>query len=156
MRSTMTKIALFTISIAISQNALATCTGVSCEGKDPAVEGCGSDAIVVARTLINDSRAPTYNMATLELKWSKKCQANWGLLINNYGFFAEAYETLDSVSVVNTTTGVERKFASGGFFYAVSSPMTYGLGRCTYAKGQASFHSATYNQTWLATTATIC
>jgi hypothetical protein len=52
MKLTGAKLAVSILSIALSQNAFAACSGISCEGRDPAIEGCEADAITgLVRTM---------------------------------------------------------------------------------------------------------
>ena len=47
---------------------------------------------------------------------------------------------LDSISIVNATSGVSRTYTSNrGDYRVIASPMTYALGKCVYAKGTVKY-----------------
>lgn len=156
MKNIGTKLSFTVLALSFQQIAAAACIGITCEGKDPAVEGCGQDAVVVATTHIMSPNAINSRLATLELKWSQKCQANWAKLWTSNQPVFGASLLLKSASVVNTTRGITQTYTADRNYLAISSPMTYGLGQCAYAKGVVRYYSSQYDYTWYPATSTRC
>ena len=67
-------------SIIIANNSYAACTGLACDGKDPSVEGCATDAITVGSKNLSlpyaGATSKTYNVF-VEQRYSPKCKTNW-------------------------------------------------------------------------------
>ncbi|WP_437946169.1 DUF2690 domain-containing protein [Sorangium sp. So ce296] len=82
-----------------AEQAVVSCTGTGCNGKDPVAMGCYADAVTptnssLARKYIRDS-ATGATLGYVEMRYSMACSAQWGRVCN-YGIVTYAKAALCS------------------------------------------------------------
>ena len=53
------------------------CHGAACTNQNPQTQGCGQDAVTLAKRTWADHAAGSSGTITVELRYSKKCDASW-------------------------------------------------------------------------------
>jgi len=104
--------------LAPAQASAASCFGNYCSGKDPKQTRCGEDGITVASAQIPGTEGP---IGILELRWSRKCQANWAR-VTAYPTGARCFPP-GSISAIQDTGYKVRGFVP--IRCAISQPVTY-------------------------------
>ncbi|WP_437302835.1 DUF2690 domain-containing protein [Sorangium sp. So ce388] len=86
-------------NVDIAEQAVVSCTGTGCNGRDPVAMGCYADAVTptnpsLARKYIRDSTSGA-TLGYVEMRYSRACSAQWGR-VYNYGIVAYAKAALRS------------------------------------------------------------
>lgn len=79
---TLLAILMLALTGSFPTRVLASCSGITCDGKDPGANGCGSDA--QTKLKIDDlSTTGLSYPGLLELRYSSTCKAEWAKVTNH-------------------------------------------------------------------------
>jgi hypothetical protein len=141
-------VASMLFGLTVASNSYAACVGYACDGQDPVIQGCASDAIRVASNTIYIKKYNTnQKVGYVEMMWSARCGTNWAKTTRTDGYSGE-----NMMAEINRTSPNTRKFKWTPGYTSLSSPMVYGKNLCTYAGGlvdQSAYVGSAY-------TITIC
>jgi len=102
-------VSVFCLSALASDDAYASCSGASCDGRDPVVEGCDDDAVTVETEYISYG-------ASVKLLYSPSCQTNWARVYSSSRRYLRA-----RIQVYDIAPG-----HSYSLYWPSSSSYTYG------------------------------
>jgi len=129
--NTIAAAALMVACAAVPARAVG-CTGSGCNGKNPAIMGCGGDAVTITPKNFGDAGAGTGISQRVEVRHSKACNAVWSRV--RASAFGNAKVSYSRAYLSGFKTSTSRYRYSAGIVYsnmrrATLSPLACGTSK---------------------------